>query len=183
MNWRIAPPLFVHWSLFSHLLEVRMQFAEHRGLTGVNQSSHRNRRTAVPLRAVPIFQVYRLRDRDGVWWRLMSPNGRPLAISVPVFSTQSAALEHLQQMVARRGQMQASVRVTNSHRWQWTLTLDGEPVVKGAGEQDRRLRCEAGWEHFVQVAPTAAVDASVHLYSSGSANPTGELNQGTRHER
>lgn len=120
-------------------------------------------------RAAPTFQIYRLTGGSGLWWRVVSPNGRALGRSATELPNLGAARAHIEAVVAERHRLEPTVRVTASHRWRWQLTLDGVVVVHGSAEQDRRVRCDAAWRSFVEIAGQAAVDPVVHAFHRGYA--------------
>ncbi|MBU4336569.1 MAG: hypothetical protein KJ548_08330 [Actinobacteria bacterium] len=120
-------------------------------------------------RPTPMFQVYRLAGTSGMWWRVVSPNGRALGRSASELPDAAAVHAHLDRVIAEREQLEPTVRVTPSHRWRWQLALDGEIVVHGSAEQDRRVRCDAAWRAFVQIAGQAQVDPVVHVFHRGYA--------------
>lgn len=125
----------------------------------------------------PVFQLYRLPYPPGVWWRMVSPNGRVLGVSARAFGTPERARDHIDRVIAERGDLQPSVRFTGTHRWQWALTLDSVPEVRGHTEQDRRARCEAAWRLFVEAAPGATITEAVHGFSGG-AQAAGRISAG-----
>lgn len=126
-------------------------------------------------RPTPMFQLYRLAGSGtatgagGVWWRVVSPNGRALGRSAHELVDVAAASAHLARVIAERERLEPTVRVTSSHRWRWQLALDGDIVVHGSAEQDRRVRCDAAWRAFVQVAGQAQIDPAVHTFHRGYA--------------
>ena len=120
-------------------------------------------------RAAPTFQIYRVSGGSGLWWRVVSPNGRALGRAATEQRDLDAARAHIAQVVANRARLEPMIRVTATHRWRWQLSLDGTPMVRGSAEQDRRVRCDAAWRSFVEIAGTAAVDPVVHLFRRGYA--------------
>lgn len=120
-------------------------------------------------RPAPMFQIYRVAGAPGMWWRVVSPNGRALGRAAAEQPDLDAVRAHIALVVAGRGRLEPTVRVTASHRWRWQLSLDGVIVVHGSAEQDRRVRCDAAWRSFVQIAGQAAVDPVVHVFHRGYA--------------
>jgi len=114
----------------------------------------------------PVFRLYRFSDEDVVWWRLVSLNGRGIArVAAPLESPEAAlvSIERARAAVAT-DDLQPLLRLTPAYRWQWLLTLDGEPVVQGIGDHDRRVRCEDACQKFVNLAPAADVDGTVATF-------------------
>ncbi len=114
--------------------------------------------------AVHVFQFFATAGIDGVWWRFLSPNGRGLARSPQGYPTLDDASTGLSQAIAVLPDTSVIVRPTPDNRWRWRLDLDGEPLVLGAGAQDRRVRCEAACQRFVDSAPDGFVDPVVHTF-------------------
>lgn len=123
-------------------------------------------------RPAPVFQIYRVSGGSGLWWRVVSPNGRALGRAATELCDLDAVRAHIEQVVTSRDRLEPMVRVTPSHRWRWQLALDGSAMVHGSAEQDRRVRCDAAWRSFVEIAASAAVDPVVHVFHRGySPNP------------
>ncbi len=114
--------------------------------------------------AVHVFQLYSTIGVDGVWWRFLSPNGRGLARGPIGYPTADGASAGLAAAIAALPDACVVVRPTVDNRWRWRLDLDGEPLVLGAGAQDRRVRCEAAWRRFVDSAPDGFLDPVVHSF-------------------
>ena len=127
------------------------------------------RMNGVGMRLVaPVFQLYRTLDDDLVWWRMISPNGRGIARTVTPHASTQAARESIAQVVDSIDLLSASLRVTESYRWRWVLLLDGEPVVQGVADQDRRVRCVHAWRNFALLAPLADVDPTTFSFRRGA---------------
>ena len=114
--------------------------------------------------AVHVFQLYSTVGVDGVWWRFLSPNGRGLARGPRGYETVEVASAGLAWMIEVLPEANVVVRPTADNRWRWRLDLGDEPIVVGAGAQDRRVRCEAVWRRFVDSAPDGYVDPVVHTF-------------------
>jgi hypothetical protein len=114
--------------------------------------------------AVHVFQLYTTVGVAGVRWRFLSPNGRGLARSPLGYPSVDDASAGLAQAIAALPDVSVVVRPTSDNRWRCRLALDGEPLVLGAGAQDRRVRCEAAWQRFVDSAPDGFVDPVVHTF-------------------
>lgn len=122
----------------------------------------------------PAFQLYRFLDEDGVWWRLVSPNGRGLARSIEASPTADDARDDLEQVVAHVAALEPVVRLTPEYRWRWSLRSDGEDVVRGIGDQDRRVRCVHACRNFVELAPLAHRDPAVAAFRRANGAPRAE---------
>ena len=109
----------------------------------------------------PVFQLYRFRDEDAVWWRLVSANGRGLARSAGAYPTVAAARSGLERVLSGAASLELAVRLTSGYRWHWSLRLAGTAVVEGVGDQDRRVRCLAAGRRFAELAPVAPVEDDV----------------------
>jgi hypothetical protein len=119
----------------------------------------------------PVFQLYRFWGEDGVWWRLVSPNGRGLARSVSAFPTVTAARSSLEQLLTGADALELGVRLTADYRWHWNLRLASLPVVEGIGDQDRRVRCLDAGRKFQQLAPVALVEPEVAVFRRAGRMP------------
>lgn len=114
--------------------------------------------------AAPVFQLYRFGGENGVWWRLVSPNGRGMARSVAAFDSESTARAALAKVSADVGLLELTVRLTPEYRWHWSLRDGAGPVVDGFGDQDRRIRAVDASAKFCQLAPLAVVGAEVTVF-------------------
>lgn len=112
----------------------------------------------------PVFQLYRLGGQDGVWWRLLSTNGRGLARSASPHPTPAAARTELEHLVSRADVLELGVRRTPDYRWHWSLRLAGLAVVEGIGDQDRRARSLDAGGRFRLLAPAARVEPEVATF-------------------
>ena len=119
----------------------------------------------------PVFQLYRFWGEDGVWWRLVSPNGRGLARSVGAFPALPAARSSLEQILTEADALELGVRLTADYRWHWNLRLAGRPVVEGIGDQDRRVRCLDAGRKFQLLAPVALVEPEVAVFRRAGRMP------------
>ena len=119
----------------------------------------------------PVFQLYRFWGEDGVWWRLVSPNGRGLARSASAYPTVSSARSSLEQVLSRAEGLELGVRLTADYRWHWNLRLASLPVVEGIGDQDRRVRCLDAGRKFQVLAPVALVEPEVAVFRRAGRMP------------
>ena len=103
------------------------------------------------------FQLYRFLGEDGVWWRLVSSNGRGLARSCVSYASVDLACEAIDAVRADPGGLELGVRLTPDYRWHWLLRRDGESVVEGIGDQDRRVRCLHAAHLFLDRVPETTV--------------------------
>lgn len=132
------------------------------------------------LDVAPVFQLYRFWGEDGVWWRLVSPNGRGLARSAHSFPTVTAARTGLEQILVRAGSLELGVRLTPDYRWHWSLRQAGAAVVEGIGDQDRRVRCLDAGRKFQMLAPVALVEPEVAVFRRAGRMPRREPRAGGR---
>gem|GEM_PF-1953634 len=119
----------------------------------------------------PVFQLYRFWGEDGVWWRLVSPNGRGLARSAVAHSTVASARTSLEQVLTRAEGLELGVRLTPDYRWHWSLRLAGSALVEGIGDQDRRVRCLDAGRKFQLLAPVALVEPEVAVFRRAGRMP------------
>lgn len=119
----------------------------------------------------PVFQLYRFWGEDGVWWRLVSPNGRGLARSAGAFPTIGAARAGLGQVLGGADGLELGVRLTPDYRWHWSMRLAGVCVVEGIGDQDRRVRCLDAGRKFQALAPAALVEPDVAVFRRAGRAP------------
>ena len=112
----------------------------------------------------PVFQLYRFWGEDGVWWRLVSPNGRGLARSAGAFPSVGQARSGLDLVLGKVDALELAVRLTSDYRWHWNLRLAGAAVVEGIGDQDRRVRCLDAGRKFQALAPVALVEPEVAVF-------------------
>jgi hypothetical protein len=122
----------------------------------------------------PVFQLYRFWGEDGVWWRLVSPNGRGLARSTAAYPSVAAARSGLDQLLDKADSLELGVRLTSDYRWHWSLRLAGAAVVEGIGDQDRRVRCLDAGRKFQLLAPVALVEAEVAVFRRAGRMPRPE---------
>jgi len=111
-----------------------------------------------------VFQLYTFVGEDLVWWRFMSSNGRFLAQCPGPYASAAEARTAIAATVTALDGLSVLVRPTAENRWRWTMRRDGEVIVLGSGDQDRRVRCEDAAERFAAVAAGAAIDSAVHTY-------------------
>lgn len=123
----------------------------------------------------PVFQLYKFWGEDGVWWRLVSPNGRGLARSASSFTTIGAARTGLDAVLSRADVLELGVRLTPDYRWHWSLRLAGNPMVEGIGDQDRRVRCLDAGRKFQALAPVAVVEPEVAVFRRAGRMPRTDL--------
>ena len=119
---------------------------------------------------LPVFQMVRA-DAETVWWHMLGPSGRIVARGAtpePSLEAAHAAISHVMDSIDL---FSASMRRTESLRWQWSLTLDHEPFVWGVGEQDRLDKCEQACRKFTLLAPLADIDGARELVSAGHGAP------------
>ena len=90
---------------------------------------------------VPVFKVFSGDDGD-VWWRMFSACGRGLARSATPEPSLEAARAAITHVVDSVDLFSPSLRRTESFRWQWVLSLDGERACR----------------RFTLLAPLADVD-------------------------
>ena len=126
----------------------------------------------------PVFQLYRFWGEDGVWWRLVSPNGRGLARSAVAHPTVASARSSLEQVLSRAEGLELGVRLTPDYRWHWSLRIAGAALVEGIGDQDRRVRCLDAGRKFQLLAPLAPVEPEVAVFRRAGRSPGGRA--GTR---
>ncbi len=119
----------------------------------------------------PVFQLYRFWGEDGVWWRLVSPNGRGLARSAAVHPTVATARSGLEQVLSRAEGLELGVRLTPDYRWHWSLRMAGAALVEGIGDQDRRVRCLDAGRKFQALAPVALVEPEVAVFRRAGRMP------------
>ena len=131
----------------------------------------------------PVFQLYRFWGEDGVWWRLVSPNGRGLARSATAYPTATSARSALDQMLSGADGLELGVRLTADYRWQWSLRLAGVPIVEGIGSQDRRVRCLDAGRKFQLLAPVALVEPEVAVFRRAGRTPPKEARDGHDDDR
>ena len=121
----------------------------------------------------PVFQLYRFWGEDGVWWRLVSPNGRGLARSAVAHPTVASARSSLEQVLSRAQGLELGVRLTPDYRWHWSLRMAGAALVEGIGDQDRRARCLDAGRKFQLLAPVALVEPEVAVFRRAGRSPRG----------
>lgn len=114
--------------------------------------------------AVPVFQLYRFHGENGLWWRLISPNGRGLARSLAPFESADDARASLAVLVEHVEGLELGVRLTPEYRWHWTLRLGADALAEGIGDQDRRVRCTDAGHKFQMLAPVAVVEPEVAVF-------------------
>ena len=114
--------------------------------------------------AAPVFQLYRFGGEDGLWWRLVSPNGRGMARSMSAFGTVGDARTSLTVLAEHVAELELGVRLTSEYRWHWTARFGGDPLAEGIGDQDRRVRCTDAGNRFVALAPQATVALDVAVF-------------------
>ena len=131
----------------------------------------------------PVFQLYRFWGEDGVWWRLVSPNGRGLARSAGVYPTVASARSSLEQVLSRAEGLELGVRLTSDYRWHWSLRMAGAALVEGIGDQDRRVRCLDAGRKFQALAPVALVEPEVAVFRRAGRMPRVEHRAAGRAER
>lgn len=122
----------------------------------------------------PVFQLYKFWGEDGVWWRLVSPNGRGLARSAAPFPAVGAARAGLDTVLSKADVLELAVRVTSDYRWHWSLRLAGAPLVEGIGDQDRRVRCLDAGRKFQALAPVAVIEPEVAVFRRAGRLPRTE---------
>ncbi len=127
-----------------------------------------------------MFQLYRFWGEDGVWWRLVSPNGRGLARSAGAFPSISQARSGLDLVLGRVEGLELAVRLTADYRWHWNLRLAGAAVVEGIGDQDRRVRCLDAGRKFQALAPMAVVEPEVAVFRRAGRMPRADQREGAR---
>ena len=110
------------------------------------------------------FQLYSFLHEDGVWWRLLSPNGRGLAWSSTAFVDGDEARAALARLVGDVDGLEPVTRLTPDHRWRWSLRRDGVDLAQGISAQDRRVRCAAACRSFVELVPTATLAPTVAVF-------------------
>lgn len=131
----------------------------------------------------PVFQLYRFWGEDGVWWRLVSPNGRGLARSAVVHSTVAAARSSLEQVLSGAEGLELGVRLTADYRWHWSLRMAGAALVEGIGDQDRRVRCLDAGRKFQLLAPVALVEPEVAVFRRAGRMPRVDHRADSRGDR
>jgi hypothetical protein len=131
----------------------------------------------------PVFQLYRFWGEDGVWWRLVSPNGRGLARSAGVYPTVASARASLEQVLSRADGLELGVRLTPDYRWHWSLRMAGAALVEGIGDQDRRVRCLDAGRKFQLLAPVALVEPEVAVFRRAGRMPRVEHRGAGRGDR
>lgn len=119
----------------------------------------------------PVFQLYRFDGEDGVWWRLVSPNGRGLARSAVAYPTVASARSGLEEVLTRAAGLELGVRLTVDYRWHWSLRGGGAALVEGLGDQDRRVRCLHAGRTFQALAPVVPVEPEVAVYRRAGRSP------------
>lgn len=119
----------------------------------------------------PVFQLYRFWGEDGVWWRLVSANGRGLARSAGAFPSVGQARSGLDVVLGTVDSLELGVRLTSDYRWHWNLRLAAAPVVEGIGDQDRRVRCLDAGRKFQALAPVALVEPEVAVFRRAGRMP------------
>jgi len=122
----------------------------------------------------PVFQLYRFWGEDGVWWRLVSPNGRGLARSAIALPTDASARTSLEEVLALADGLELGVRLTSDYRWHWSLRQAGLVLVEGIGDQDRRVRCLDAGRKFQLLAHEALVEPEVAVFRRAGRMPRQE---------
>lgn len=121
----------------------------------------------------PVFQFYRMVEDQFYWWRMISKNGRRIAVVAHGCATFPEAQASLTHTLASLELLQPMLTVgepgASPARWRWVLTLDRIPVVRGVGDHDRRVRCDEAWRAFVSRAPFATVDQTLYTFRRGHA--------------
>ena len=105
---------------------------------------------------VPRFEV--LSEDSAVGWRMVGPTGRDLARGATTDATVEAARASIAHVVEAVDLFSVSLHRTATFRWQWVLSLDLEPVVRGSNDHDSFDRCERACRRFTLLAPLADVD-------------------------
>jgi hypothetical protein len=123
-----------------------------------------------------VFQIFRTSPGGQLRWRLVSPNGRAVGCGVESADSLTEATASITSIVAAADDLVPTLRLAADRRWEWTLFLEGLPVVRGAVSHDRHVRCEMAWKRFVLAAPLAELDDEVHQFRGASRAPrTGAL--------
>jgi hypothetical protein len=110
----------------------------------------------------PHFEIYS-RGQDGVHWRLLSANNRDGGHSGSGFPDFDACRTALDELLGLLGELRPTYNLTADHRWDWTLVRNDLVLARSARSFDRRLRCMAASEWFLETAPTAVIRSALRI--------------------
>ena len=102
------------------------------------------------------FEIYS-RGPGEFRWRLLSANNRDSGQSWAAFPDAAACRAGLDSLIELLGRLRPLYTPTPDQRWQWALALGDAPLARSSRSFDRRLRCKAACDWFIQVAPQATV--------------------------
>lgn len=120
----------------------------------------------------PVFQFFRSGGDPLIWWRMISPNGRRIAQLVTGQQTLTSAQASLAAVLVKLHELEPLITSIAAERppsrWRWNLCIEGIPVVRGAVEHDRRVRCEMAMHRFMDEAPRAVIDPALYSFAHGA---------------
>jgi hypothetical protein len=100
------------------------------------------------------FEIYS-RAPGEFHWRLLSANNRDSGQSWASFPDAAACRAGLDSLIELLGRLRPLYTPTADQRWQWALALGDVPLARSSRSFDRRLRCVAACDRFIEVAPLA----------------------------
>jgi hypothetical protein len=118
--------------------------------------------TARP-REIAHFEMYSLRSASEVHWRLLSANNRDSGQSGSGYPDVEACRGAIDKLLEVLATARPSYTLTADHRWHWTLAHGDEVLARSSRSFDRRLRCVAASQWFLQAAPSATIRTTLRV--------------------
>jgi hypothetical protein len=114
-------------------------------------------------REIAHFEMYSLRSDSEVHWRLLSANNRDSGQSGSGYPDVEACRGAIGTLLGLLAVLRPSYTLTSDHRWHWTLAHSDEVLARSSRSFDRRLRCVAASQWFLQAAPSATVRTTLRV--------------------
>jgi len=99
--------------------------------------------------------------RDGVFWRLIGRNHRPLGRSARCFPDLPEALSAIALVVTHALTATYELTSQSGRSWSWSMQVDDIEWARSEAGYGRRIECLAGVSRFEAMAPCAALCASL----------------------
>jgi hypothetical protein len=111
-------------------------------------------------------QLFTLRPRPEVHWRLLSGNNREVGRGAEMYADVEAAIVAIKQFQLRVVELVPQVGRASPNHWRWTLSLAATTVVASGHPFDRQIRCKQALAQFLSLFSSAPIGDG--LMASGS---------------